>query len=93
MSYKYRDLFDKLEADRQLLIGVIVIGFFLFVFFACMLAFIDHAKACFTKDGTVMSKTDYDFHVAGNLIASLGLIGASIALFLCGMVVNNIRKG
>jgi hypothetical protein len=100
MSSKISSIIQKLEHDKQLLIGVLVVGLFLFIFFACMLGFIDHAKACFlnppTNTGTaspvpgVMSKTDNDFVIAGDLIASLGLIGGLILLILCGIVIRNM---
>jgi hypothetical protein len=100
MSTKITELLDKLKANKQLLIGVFVVSLFVFVFFACMLGFIDHAKVCFTNPPTntgtaspvpgVMSKTDSDFVIAGDFIASLGLIAGLIALILCGIVMKNL---
>ena len=81
-------IMEKLQKDRQMLIGVTVLSAFVFVFFACMIAFIGNATSCFTKNGNVMSKTDYDFYVAGNLIGSLGLVGSLISLIMCGKVVG-----
>lgn len=89
-SVKYMNLLSQLEEDRQLLIGVLVVGFFMFVFFACMLAFIDNAKSCFLGSSGTMSKTDEDFMIAGNLIASLGLVAGIISLILCGLVMRRM---
>ena len=99
-SRNYAGLVSKLEEDKQLLLGVLVVGLFMTVFFACMLGFIDHAKMCFLSPpistGTAspvpgnMSKTDTDFTIAGDLIASLGLIGGLIMVSLCAVVLKHL---
>ena len=45
----YKILINKLKEDSKLLIGVFILGLFIFVFFACMLSFISHAEACFVS--------------------------------------------
>jgi heme/copper-type cytochrome/quinol oxidase subunit 1 len=78
--------------NAALVLFITIIGAFLFIFFSCMLGFIGHAKTCFTKDGTVpMSKTDDDFNIAGNVIASIGLVFGLILFILCIVIIKNFN--
>ncbi len=74
--------------NKSLVKFICFIAFFFFIFFSCMLSFIDHSNKCFNKDGNI-SKENNDFVITGNIMASLGLITTIVIFIVCIIILYN----